>query len=748
MPNQPDGRELIADFFAALELKNLNQCENALAQLRDLARQRPAYAPWCDYLQGILVNERDRDWAQAERIFRRLLRTDLSPPLRARVLLALGRTYEYLGQWEDAIQAYEEALSVFTDLEQPVDQAKAWKHMAITHRRGFTQGDFGADALRQAIDYCQRALGALEPIQNPPSDVAWLEGSIWNTLGLIHRILQQWDQAIECYRKDLAICRSLDDRFGVGLSYGNLGEIYQKRGQGSWSQALEAYRNALTIIRQFDDRYEETEVLANLGFLHQEMGEYGVALNYYDQAIALIEELRAGLSSEEARAGFFATIADTYANAVLLRVNVGDYREAFNLVEQARSRAFLDALAARSTALAREMAAPTLSLAEVQAALPDDALLLEYFTTGLVEAQDVHRSTSQGPERHRFPPAHTLLFAVTADAIQVHDLGLSPNALRPGRLDNAAERHFLQHQIRETLYDRLIDPVAHRLQDKRRLYLTPHGPLHYVPFQALLAPDGETLLRDDGPRLIYAPSATLLFSRPVGDVSRPQSDDTCLTLGYNSDGVAPMRFAEEEAQRVAQLLGGHALTGPAPKKEAFFARAGDYRLLHLSCHGTFDPEAPLASSLRLAADETLTAMEVVERLRLRCDLVTLSACESGLSRVRRGDELIGLVRAFLHAGAPSLIVTLWRVDERSTLILMERFYQEVQAGVDFAEALRRAQLYVRNLTRAEVSERLENGGWRMENEEWRMENGDGASDDERVFSNPYYWAPFVLIGKG
>lgn len=209
-----------------------------------------------------------------------------------------------------------------------------------------------------------------------------------------------------------------------------------------------------------------------------------------------------------------------------------------------------------------------------------------------------------------------------------------------------------------------------------------------------------------------------------------------------------MRFAEEEAQRVAQLLGGHALTGPAPKKEAFFARAGDYRLLHLSCHGTFDPEAPLASSLRLAADETLTAMEVVERLRLRCDLVTLSACESGLSRVRRGDELIGLVRAFLHAGAPSLIVTLWRVDERSTLILMERFYQEVQAGVDFAEALRRAQLYVRNLTRAEVSERLENGGWRMENEEWRMENGDGASDDERVFSNPYYWAPFVLIGKG
>lgn len=739
--HEPDAQDLIEAFFTALKLRQLERCETVLTRLRTLAREQPAYAPWCTYFDGILTSERDNDWAEAERIFRHLFRTDLSPDLQGRVLMALGNICKYQGHWEEAIDAYESTLPLFAELDRPIDRARAWKQMAIAYHQGYTQGDLGSEALQQAQTYCRRALDLLEGVKEPSEAVAWLKGSLWNKLGLLHRDLGQWDRAIDCYRHDLAICRSLDDRFGMGLSYGNLGEIYQKRGRDNWPQALEAYHNALTIIREFDDRYEETEVLANLGFLHQEMGDHDSALAYYDQAIALIEELRAGLSSEEARVGFFATIADTYANAVLLRVDVDDYREAFNLVEQARSRAFLDALAARSTALAREMAAPTLSLAEVQAALPDDALLLEYFTTGLVEARDAHRPTAPGLERHRFPKARTLLFAVTADAIQVHDLGLSPNALRPGRLDNAAERHFLRRQIRRTLYDQLMGPVAHHLPEKRRLYLVPHGPLHYVPFHALLAPDGETLLREGGPQAIYAPSATLLFSRPVEKGSRRRSRASCLTLGYNSDGATSMRFAEEEAQRVARMFGGHALTGAALKKDVLFAQAGDYRLIHLSCHGAFDPEAPLTSSLRLAADETLTALEVIERLRLRCDLVTLSACESGLSRVRRGDELIGLVRAFLHAGAPVLLATLWRVDERSTLMLMERFYREVQAGVDFAEALRRAQLYVRNLTRAEVRERLKAGGWRMEQD-------DKTPDDEGVFSDPYYWAPFVLIGEG
>jgi CHAT domain-containing protein len=181
-----------------------------------------------------------------------------------------------------------------------------------------------------------------------------------------------------------------------------------------------------------------------------------------------------------------------------------------------------------------------------------------------------------------------------------------------------------------------------------------------------------------------------------------------------------------------------------PKKATLYETADRYRLIHLSCHGEFEPTSPLASALHLAPGETLTALDVLDHLRLRCDLVTLSACESGLSRVRRGDELVGFMRAFMFAGVPALVASLWRVDERSTRILMEKFYQEIQDGSGYASALKRAQLFLKNLTDAEMRPDLKglvDGG-----------ESDGAGSasaqaDEQVFADPYYWAPFILIGN-
>jgi CHAT domain-containing protein len=352
----------------------------------------------------------------------------------------------------------------------------------------------------------------------------------------------------------------------------------------------------------------------------------------------------------------------------------------------------------------------------VQAALPPDTLLLEYFTTGLIEAPE-EQSSIQHAQRHRFPPPRTLIFAVTRDKLQALDANLSPNDLRPARLDSVVERHFLQPQIQWVLYDRLVAPVEGLLQGKRRLYIVPHGPLHYIPFQALLAPDGDTLLRAEGPELIYAPSATRLWRYRRAEPSR--SPETCLAIGYNGEGAAQLHLAEAEAERIAQLTKGRALVGAAPKKASLYQQAAHYRLLHLACHGEFDADTPLASFLRLGPAETLTALEVMESLHLQCNLVTLSACESGLSRVRRGDELIGFMRAFSYAGAPALVATLWRVNDRPTRLLMEHFYQEIEAGIGFAEALKRAQLHVKH-----------------------------SSDltGRQLFADPYYWAGFILIG--
>jgi CHAT domain-containing protein len=510
------------------------------------------------------------------------------------------------------------------------------------------------------------------------------------------------------------------------------------------------------------------------------MDEYDAALDHYRQAIQLIEGLRAGISSEAARAGFFATIVDTYANTVLLCLASDRQAEAYDYVERARARALLDVLAAggSETELSQTMEATPMTLAEVQAALPADGLLIEYFTTGLEEARLGQKAGQAGVQRHRFPQARTLIFAITHDEIQVCDSGLDPNTLRPSQLDSAVERHFLEPEIRRRLYERLIAPVESLLQGKDQVYLIPHGPLHYIPFQALVSADGDTLLREAGPQLVYAPSATLLIGqrpRVAGRAAVP-----CLALGYNGEDEQALRYAEDEATNIARLTGGHALVGPAPKKAALYREAGDYRLLHFSCHGDFDPEAPLASALRLAPGEVLTALDVIQHLHVSCDLVTLSACESGLSRVRRGDELVGFLRAFVVAGTPALVSSLWRADERSTRILMEKFYQAIQGGVGFAEALKKAQLYLRELTRQEALEvlaqlRSEENRHRMavpgerqfdrpkeqtarqqarfylkglanEGGEGEVGSIPGKEMEEKIFADPYYWAPFILVG--
>jgi CHAT domain-containing protein len=128
-------------------------------------------------------------------------------------------------------------------------------------------------------------------------------------------------------------------------------------------------------------------------------------------------------------------------------------------------------------------------------------------------------------------------------------------------------------------------------------------------------------------------------------------------------------------------------------------------------------------------------------MKLRCDLVTLSACESGLNRVRRGDELYGFARAFMIAGARALIVSLWRVDECSTLLLMHNFYQAVQAGTNFSTALHQAQVYLKKLQRSTAVSELADIGI--------LPSAAGLPegyDVDRIFADPKYWAAFIMIG--
>lgn len=274
---------------------------------------------------------------------------------------------------------------------------------------------------------------------------------------------------------------------------------------------------------------------------------------------------------------------------------------------------------------------------------------------------------------------------------------------------------------------RLIEPVEECSEEGDVVWIVPHRELHRLPLHALKLRSRYLVERNP---VFYTPSASVLrYSRAKNPGRVPA---TALVLGDSLPRTAPLDYAKDEAEAVATIFGTEAYLGDRATKRTFgqeLRRAGgEIDVVHFTCHGRFEPEAPLASRIELASEDgeddqqpDLTVEDVLG-MELKTTLVTLSACESGLSKIHAGEELVGLARAFLYAGTPALVVSLWSVDDESTGVLMEAFYRaltgspagsEPGAQAGKAQALQAAQQSVRD------------GGW---------------------FDHPFHWSSFVLVG--
>jgi CHAT domain-containing protein len=255
----------------------------------------------------------------------------------------------------------------------------------------------------------------------------------------------------------------------------------------------------------------------------------------------------------------------------------------------------------------------------------------------------------------------------------------------------------------EALYRALLAPVEAILARYSRLVVVPYGPLHGIPFHALH--DGTQYLVE---RLeVSASPSTRLYALCL---RRPRrTGRRGLVVAYSDGGR--LSGAVAEAESIAGVLRTRTYLEDEATRAAFIAAAPDFPVVHLAAHGESRPDNPDFAHLRLA-DGQLSAIDVFN-LDLRGALVTLSGCETGRAVVAGGDELIGLSRGFLHAGAIALVQSLWRVEDGSTARLMTHFYRALSAGQSAGEALRGAQLTL-------LAERP---------------------------VHPYYWAPFQLIGN-
>ena len=554
-----------------------------------------------------------------------------------------------------------------------------------------------------------------------------------------------------------------------------LGALYFQNGR--YGEAVESLEQARTSLGRGADRPFEAQLLAAMAAVSWLRGRRREALHYCREAIECLESFLSHFRIDTVMTAILGGDSHTpYQLAVELLATDGQPQAALVYAEKARARALRQSLGnqrfdptrgadphllarmeeLRGVMFARERqlyGAASGMRAQLEAELQQargeyDGLLLriklgnpEYaslVSVGEVDLASLQRETLDHDNTvvaYFVTLDRVLAWVIDRERIEMVSLPMAgdelaevlclSDSIRWAGMPQPARRSAGRRGVRALdgcardpdraarLYRRLFEPLVPYIRH-RGLIVIPHDVLHYLPFAALRHPrTGRYLIEDY--TVTYVPSASALehLRRKANPV-----DGEVLILGNPLTGLAPLAGARHEAQAVAQLFGTTPVLGAQATESLIYQRAGRVDLLHVAAHGIYDPANPRFSRIALTEDRAhdgqLEVHEVWEHLDLRnANLVVLSGCETALGERTRGDEIIGLSRAFLFAGSPSVIATLWPVDDQASSRLMAAFYRRLRAGATAAEALRAAQ---RELI---------------------------ASSEHAA---PYYWAAFTLIG--
>ncbi len=338
---------------------------------------------------------------------------------------------------------------------------------------------------------------------------------------------------------------------------------------------------------------------------------------------------------------------------------------------------------------------PTRSLESIRASLPPQSALVEYFS--LKEQFIAAVLTREDLKIVPLTPVSRVVSVLRMLHFQISkfNLGAAYTEMFEKSMLGVVQQHLRQ------LYDEVMAPVRDHLP-ARHLIIVPHGVLHYVPFHALADDTGYLI---DSFTISYSPSASIFAhcqEKPA------HTSGASLVLGV-PDARAPLIL--EEVRAVAKILPeAELIVGAAANEQTLREKGLQSRMIHIATHGRFRQDNPMFSGIRLG-DAYLNLYDLYQ-LKLNAELITLSGCATGMNVVTPGDELLGLVRGLLYAGAHSLLLTLWDVHDQSTADFMTLFYERLQNGNSKASALQGAMIELR----------------------------------ER-HPHPYFWAPFTLIGK-
>ncbi len=766
------------------------------------------------YAQGDLASAREL-YERVVEVWRRVLGEEHFDTLTS--MNNLANTLYAQGDLAPARELHEQVAEVSRRVlgEEHPNTLMSMNNLVVTL---LAEGDLASarELEEQVLEVRRRVLGEEHPdtltSMNNLANILHAQGDLASARELYERVVEVWRRVLgEEHPNTLTPMHNLAKTLHALGDLVGARQLYEK---------LIAIREDLAGPVHRPNTAEEATTFANLAAVHRDAKNLGEARLFFLRALDAIEaQTQRADVSEDVKSSFRSQQSAYFRAAVATSIALKRQGEAFNITERYRAQSLLTLLsdedpvnlseipheleaqrkeiATRYDAIYREIdrlssvpqpdkeairkliqeqnqlrrkrdvtdakirraarrddwqPSEPLPLKEIRQTLAPGTLLISYSIAG--DGLDVFLLSKNGDLEVRHVDVKEIKLRLQVEIFrdQIHE----------------KESSEARHRVAGWLYERLLQPVADRIETSDRLLILPDGPLHELPFPALVRPTGEgrwQYLVEWKPLHIAASATVYAELRKrrrtqdssdvrtwelvaFGDPAYPGQNGEDRTANFPTairsakdrgifDGLSPLPNTNREVREISRLFPPETVLTHLrhdAREERAKAEAGKARILHFATHGFADHEIPLDSFLALtipALDEKaddngiLQAWEIL-RSRLDADLVVLSACETAFGPERGGEGLMSLSRAFQIAGARSVAASLWRVADLSTSELMIRFYRHLRDGKTKDEALQAAQL---ELIRGPIE----------------IVDDDG-NPVEHDFSAPYHWAAFQLIG--
>jgi CHAT domain-containing protein len=632
-------------------------------------------------------------------------------PALGRLLINLGADYQELGDYPSAAQSYEQAIAILQQANDREGSAIAYSNLGTIQAI--------AQAYAQAQTSYQTSLDLIRSMPEATRDRN-REASALMNLGNVFTSQNQTKKALESAQQALTITKNTGNRTLQSQALNAIGGIHIDLKQ--YTQAIPYFQQSLTLAKDIGNQPLQARSSNNLGHALYNTQRYPEAIAQLKSAIQILEDLRQNIVSDQQQVTLFDTQTSTYNLLQQVYAANNQPEPALESSEQGRARAFARLLAQRYqvNTVKAQRAKTTIDTIDIptiqQLAKRDNVTFVEY---SLIPADAFRFRGSQNAPSEAIliyvvqPTGKVTLRKVelknqsieqlitdSRSAIGVNNRGFVPAQPAPPPANTAPKLKQL-HKL-------LIAPIQDLLpaNPDQPVVFVPQADLFQVPFPALQDNAGEYLITKH--TILTAPSLQVLQqisrSQPTaGDiliVGNPTMPRVISPLEQQPIDLIALPGAGAEAIAIGQLLNTKAFTGDNARKADIVAKLPQARIIHLATHGLLDDFKGLGipGAIALAPNGTgapndglLTASEILD-LKLKAELVVLSACDSGRGNIT-GDSVIGLSRSLLSAGAASVIVSLWSIPDAPTAQLMTEFYRSFkERKLSKAQALRNAML--------------------------------------------------------